>query len=352
MSDAQREGALNDQESASLAALARVFAPERAGLEAVLAAISDLSLEDIREWRAVASPTEIVDALALDEGPDGVATAWETLQSRGILPAEYAADGARAFVHPEVYPSRWSDESVEFARDTGRTVVVFQGARWSTGPDQLGRGDSSHVVEHRALSERPWCVSDVVAIASDARGVLTAESLMREYAARLERWGVAPGRDRTLWRVIGAGARMSVDEEWTAPQPPLGLQTVVTGPVSGDRAQFVLDHLGGALWGARDAAFDDRSAVVHLVRQQLWCALSWAARVRQGARVAAHLDVPRDLWGALFAELPDPFEPLRSLWSTGYVLQGIYEEGAILLAPREAEPVAAVRETPRRDTDE
>lgn len=339
---------ITPEEAGLLSALARVFAPDRAGLDAALAALSDLAIDDVRAWRAVAEPAEIVEALGLDGGPEGGAAAWETLQARGILPAEYDDPAGRAFVHPELYPSRWSDESVALARAAGKTVVVFQGARSLRGPDALGRGSYSHVVEHRALAGSPLSVADALALGSDARGVVTAESLVHEHAARLEAWGHTATSRRVLWHVLGPGMRMSVDEEWHAPEPPLGLQAVLGGAVRHGTAEALLERLSGPLWDD-PASPSNRAAVRNIARRQLWFTLAWAARADEGARVPRHLDVPTSLWGAPFAELPDPFEPLRSLWATGYVLQGFYDEGAIVLAPREAEPVAAVRATTRRD---
>lgn len=195
----------------------------------------------------------------------------------------------------------------------------------------------------------PPTVDAALMLGSDAEGVLTAEELVRECAARLRElgyptnpdgpvqwWVVPPSRNtRELavdgaWWQLGRFARESVNQM-------LGLKNVPPDDRT-STALFGAASEGRTLVDPRRGPSPGAEVLGHFVdaaMRALWSTRAWYLAARDGvtlpARPAAsdEAPLPRDAtveevtrggsWaGRAIGEAPDPFDPLLRLWATGY----------------------------------
>lgn len=298
--------------------------PDRARLAAVLAALFDASEDGMREllrvsalhaswkdarlelrWKRGLAPTveeertcgagrdaELSVEMAADE-------AWEMLSSRGLVPVEWLGAEGRGFrSHIEQGIAR--APAPEYPTWRRRDAGAVGGA--PRGEDPL----------HTA----PVTLRECVAIASDCAGASAAETLVHEVLARLEPWGVRRA-SRITWRVVDA-ARWRTERQsyWGEP-----LRAAVARVLEGSAYKLP------AGYGPADAS-----------PRPSWWALAAAeselARLWESLR-ADRVQVPKEAsdgsaWD--FAALPNPYEPLLAIWSTGFVFDELRADEAVLVA--------------------
>jgi hypothetical protein len=219
-----------------------------------------------------------------------------------------AAVWARAIAAGTI-PSNWADEPGRRFRATSAEPL---GPDAEPFPDRGGRA--------RYLLAAPPSARAALLFASDAAGLIEAERLGREAAARFEAWG-APKIARVAWRLAGN----PID------RPAAG------GARLGD-LRPAIERLRAALAGTAWIYHPDHQ---HERFRLIVDALRWAQRREQllgftlpamVRSTAGELAMPAALVGRRYEELPDPLEPWLALSLTGYSLWGITDSpvGAVL----------------------
>lgn len=192
---------------------ARVLAPRRDGLEAALAALTDVH----------ASWWSGHPAGSLTIGPNGVghpqtggtpwtttdaAEAWELLATRGVIPLAWVGDARRAFWCAACGGARGHESYYEGERDWVPCGVcaVECAACGGGGIDANTTGGTcrecgGHCVIGVGSVPHPPTVAACVALASDVAGVTQAEQLALEIAGRIDAWV-----QRVVWRAVPADA--------------------------------------------------------------------------------------------------------------------------------------------------
>lgn len=164
----------------------------------------------------------------------------------------------------------------------------------------------------------PVTVDDAVVLACDPRGLALAGELALSFAARSAAWEAPPtpvAVTRVEWRVVAAdgwfqhyGDRYRMTAVLKELMRALGAAS--TDFLSTRAVRAVLDVTGP---GYAQRVADDVAAYV------LW----------QEA-VARDLHRPD---GAAYRDLADPTEAMIDLWSTGYALDHLRDDAAVLVAP-------------------
>ena len=314
--------------------------PERPRLFEVLAAATGLPLECVRVMRNRADVS--LDWRTLNwHGPDGrpvttgkggiadVRQLWEALLARDLIPEDWADDPRRAF----------DSGGRRGIGAGGREVWLGTEAQWPRGapPDPLvpmfdergnliAYGGAYHRIEC-VLLPHPPSVAVAVALASDPRGVATAEACARELAARLAPWKAATPSERVVWRVSGVSGVLPQDGVSVREAAP-ALATAVDAalvqmargaPDAVPRLAFAApcadDEYAAGVW--RRAAADPRASVMSLA-DDVVTGQSWAP-------------VPERVAGRRYRDLPDPFAPALDLWNLGYGFGGVLDDGAVVL---------------------
>lgn len=245
-------------------------APERPpNLVAVLACLSG--------WTPAVVEDHLAGRLREDGAPqpplcvprrfDDASEFWEALVARGLVPSDWASNPRRAF--SGMYPCHGCPAGRPYdCRDCEGT--------------------------HRAPDTRPYpaSVEFVVALAADPRRVATCEALASEAAARLVPWGAdADANAGVLW--------IAARDPWLA----------VTGSLA---AQAVEYSVAVALRCA-----PERGDAVPLPPRLDALAARWAEAARRGLRVQRRGRADLAAVGRRFADLPDPYAPLRDLAARG-----------------------------------
>lgn len=215
-------------------------------------------------------------------------------------------------------PQAWRDDPGRRFRATASELTRLGISNAEPFPDRGGHA--------RHLLAAPASARAALLFASDPQGMSEAERLARQAAAHFEAWG-APKVARIAWRLAG-----NPIDRVSAGGAPLGdlrpaierLRAALAGTVRIDQREH--EHLRFALvvdalrWSTR--------------REQL-LNTALPARVRSTSSTvstSSELDMPAELVGRRFAELPDPLAPWLALTLTGYSLWAITNSpsGAVL----------------------
>jgi hypothetical protein len=263
---------------------ARVFAPERPRLEEARSAV---------------------------EGVEDAAEAWEMLAARGLIPAEWMGDGERVFA------------------DDGPPPALA---------DRGFSGHPTHAAVLRYLSEGPLlCDGPPTVLAawtlgSDVAGMTTAERVAREAVRLLAPWG-APQPSRVCWRIVDPA-------EWDT-QPgdyrhmpaavAVGCSFVATPTVERAILRAKNYDFGTPKWRA---AFTWECAAQwrYLARTRNLIAAK-SSEVAERLAQGGYPPIPKELSIKAFSEIESPFDPLLSLWASGYALDAITEHVIVIAAP-------------------
>ena len=289
---------------------------------------------DLRESGAIAAPRAVVAAMssqpfahlhlerlqhfffrpsrpllgaALDVARDShsPAEAWEAMASRGIIPPDWAPHDTRCFV-----------------------------------PDD----DEGEVVAGWCPPTRSACV----AFASDAAGVVTAESLAWELAARLAVWGVARPR-RVCWRVGPRVHPLSLRSAGFAPVVGTLRTLVALWSASPRQARYALRDRSSRRREAREALREDRTAqhdallygqgsarLCGLADELSHLAALWDFATREFLHISKlavlRNRLPGELVGVRVGAMRSPVEPLVALYGLGYGLGPLTAETLTLTA--------------------
>lgn len=250
--------------------------------------------------------------------------AWRALAARGLLPPSFATPRRRYF--------RLS-EKVVCARCRGKGRV----GGYSGDPDEWEEDawtcsectSQGAVIGSEIDLDVPPSLDACIALASDPEGVSAAEAFAEEAAKGLARWGF-PWDGRMIWRVSGPlhVCKWSFSEAL--------------------RIFDFLQHGDKEVWkSAASTAFaervhDVRTGVFYTRAQRHACGDQfWRAASARGDVVPATvsgvsdeaLRPPAQIVGRPFAELPNPFAPLLSIWELGYVPVNVAPGPIVLLCP-------------------
>jgi hypothetical protein len=298
--------------------------PDRAKLVAVLAALFDVDERAMGEvmrapglaarwedekvelrWRAGSAPAmEATRACAVLKGTASVTLAmsaeeaWEAVSARGFVPVEWLSAEARSFRgHIEqgiaraalpAYVNRW--------RSRAETEKTARGA------DPVGSG--------------PLSLRACVSIAADCDGLIATEALVREVLERLEPWGVHKVQ-RICWRIVDASRwRTERQSYWSE-----SLRATIASVVS--EMPFKLPPGYGPTDPAPKPAWWSLAAAESSLAK-LWDELATSNVARPDGLHPARL---RE-----FRALPNPYEPLLAIWSTGFVFDELTRDEAVLVA--------------------
>ncbi|MBL8683623.1 MAG: hypothetical protein JNK05_30915 [Myxococcales bacterium] len=225
------------------------------------------------------------------EGCADVRALFESLASRGIVPEAWLDDERREFV-----------------------------------------ADFDAAVGAREGSSLPTSVEAAVVLASDVRGVTTAEALAREIVAGLVSWRV-PQPSRVRWWMARESTASSKE---TDPPATRGRRL--------DRAIYELN----VRWPLRRAYYslavaeNNGARKAPSIKRSLVAESAKAARCRSEVAEALASDLEASwLWqiatddgwkynGVPFAKLSCPFWAILALWKCGYTLVDIHERAVVL----------------------
>jgi hypothetical protein len=198
---------------------------------------------------------------------------------------------------------------------------------WIEEPARLFSGGAPMKAPPRPC---PRDLSQALLLASDVRGVLTAEALAWEAAARLQPWGVSrPGK--VLWWLVDLEAERALpDLRLPGAIPWAGVFEALRGveafPLPEDQRAAVarrraqLQARAAAAWGAalKAAALDaDLDA-------------AWRLAAARGLKIPGPTRTTRPV-GSAFSELPGPLQPILEIWGLGYALFLIRSDVLVLL---------------------
>lgn len=201
-----------------------------------------------------------------------VAELWETLATRGVIPAEWVGDERRVF---------------DCDPDAATTAAC----------NACGRVDAEHPMAH------PPDVGCCLALASDPVGVATAEALAREVAARLVPWGLLDTHQRrVVWRVVASGYL-----ELTRGGYPLAI--IENCPARNAYTE--------AVWVDRRRRPE---AYQH-------------GKTTSDAWWLGHVELYANDYPCMGDSRPNPFEPELEILRTGYVLEAITDHAIVLVCP-------------------
>jgi hypothetical protein len=274
----------------------------------------ELSLSDKSLVARVFAPArpKLREVLEVASASDDAAEVWETLAARGVIPSEWMGDGERVFAEDERPPAL-----AERAFNDQPTYAAVQ----------------RYLEEGPRLCDVPPTVAAACALASDVQGMTTAERVAREAVRRLAVWG-APQPHRVCWRIVDP-------DRWET-QP-------------GDYRHMPAAIAVGCAFAMTPSAEKNLlRARAHVFGTPAWrasftweCTAHWRYLARGRAQIAPprsdvldRLDsggyptIPKPLRGKRFSELENPFEPLLSLWASGYALDAITPSLIVLAAPR------------------
>lgn len=284
------------------------------GSETLSLRADDLEMDDSSLTAKLFLPARAQLALAQATVADltDPAEAWETLAARGVVSPEWISDSDRVFAEAEVPPAL---------------------ERGGSGQPSY-EGIKQYLENGPRLCDVPPTVEFATLLASDVVGIETAEQVARETVRRLEPWG-CPQSHRIAWRLVQR-------ETWET-QP--GDYRHMTAAVAVGGAFRPLERSMPALVRARKYAFGTpewRAAYS-------WeCAAQWRELSRrevyipstslEWARNSGYPEVPSELKKKRFSELPNPFEPLLSLWAAGYALDVITPSVIVLALPHQRAP--------------
>lgn len=282
------ELALSDKELTE-----RVFEPDRSKLDATRDAVLDV---------------------------DDPAEAWEMLAARGLVPSEWLGDSDRVFAEDE-RPPALAERS--FNDQPTRAAVL------------------RYLDEGPRLCDVPPTVIAACSLACDITGVSTAERVAREAVRRLAEWG-APQPTRVCWRIVDP-------EEWET-QPgdyrhmpaalAVGAAYVPTPTTERSIMRARTYDFGTPAWRA---AFTWECAALWRLVSKGNRTIAPSTSLALGAITdGGYPAIPLELRSKRFADVPNPFEPLLSLWAAGYALDAITSNVIVLAAPRVKEKRAAI----------
>jgi hypothetical protein len=213
----------------------------------------------------LAASTAAIQGMTTDQG-------WEMLVKLGLVPMEFASDRRRSY---------------------GENVG----------------GQSIKPSDRPTILKRPSSLSAVLTVAADPEGMVVAENFARELAQRLTAW-TAVCNDQVVWYFM----ERPIDYI-----PYLGLAY----DSARDTVNLTLDENGIN----SDALLPDKEQV------PLPILVRWGLAAWEAWRKAESLNL--EIWGpswpldhkmfSRFSDLPNPFEPLLDLWSTGYLLYSSFE---------------------------
>lgn len=271
-----------------------------------------LSDKDLTARVFVPSRPRLAEAMAAVDGVDDPAEAWEMLAARGLVPAEWMGDGERVFAEDERPPA------LAERGFSGHPTHAAVRSYLELGP---------------RLCDGPPTVLAACTLGSDVEGMTTAERVAREAVRLLEPWG-APQPTRICWRIVDP-------DDWET-QPgdyrhmpaavAVGCSFVATPTVERAILRAKNYDFGTPRWRA---AFT-------------WeCAAQWRYLARTKKKIAAtgsevtdrleqggYPKIPTELASKTFAEVESPFDPLLSLWASGYALDAITTHTIVIAAPR------------------
>jgi hypothetical protein len=209
--------------------------------------------------------------------------AWETLAVRGLIPNDWVDTRDRRFRAPDA-PAI----------------------------------DLSH----------PPTVAGAIAIASDVAGVLRAEALAREVAARFAPWFPWCDPHAAVWRLFRRVTDVSLHADDL-------LREIRTALARSSRVEPLQPQNG-----RRASALAPVGSVFERQRECARC-WRWSADARQHVQTRGRgaYRTPASPAALRFDQLANPFPPLFDLWATGYALDRL-EPAAVVLAGLEVLPIA------------
>ncbi|MDP3277674.1 MAG: hypothetical protein Q8Q09_21000 [Deltaproteobacteria bacterium] len=278
------------------------------------ALVDELMLNDAALTRRVFRPSQDHRALsrAAVEGVEDPAEAWEVLASRGVIPATWVDSSERVFALDET------------------PMGLEPGSRSGTATHD---GVLAYLSRGPTVQDVPPTVDAVVALGADVKGVTTAEQVAREAVRRLAPFGV-PQPNLVCWRVVDVASWATQPGDYRHMPVAIVLNQAFERGEVHDRSlkRAKLHPFGTPAWRA---AFT-------------WeCAGQWRAAARTNSvilsarapcieqiRDSGYPPIAETLYGEKFSSLANPFEPLLSLWASGYALDAITPTMIVLAAPR------------------
>jgi hypothetical protein len=302
-----------------------ILRPDRARLAGVLAALLDADEREIEavlrapslvaRWMAEGldlswkcSDTPMIEPRAWCQARGGVAKAavvmaadeaWELLASRGFVAIEWLGDEGRGF-------------RTHIEQGIVRAELPEYVSRWrARGGEKPARSKGAD-----GLYGAPQTLRACVALAADREGLEAAEVLVREVVTRLAPWGVAPVRT-VSWRTVDAARWRTERQSWWS-EP---LRSTIASVLKS--MHFTLPPG----YGPTDPP--PRPSWWSLAAAEGSLAKLWDELRAEGVARADGVDssLLRD-----FSALPNPYEPLLSIWSTGFVFDELKGDEAVLVA--------------------
>lgn len=298
--------------------------PDRAKLAAVMAALFDVDEEAMREvmrasglvarwtddrvvlqWHAGSAPAmeetavcEVNGRVAHAATSMSAEEAWELFSARGFVPVEWLGAESRSFrAHIEQGIARAVNTNVRRWRATAApTKAPSKGA------------DPS--------SPSPLSLRACVTMAADCDGAIAAEVLVREVLERLQPWGVRK-QQRICWRIVDASRWRTERQSYWSDSLRDTIASVLEGlPYQLPAGYRPTDPPPKPAWWSLAAAESELA--------RLWDELASNGVARGMGKNGA---VVRD-----FRTLPNPYEPLLAIWSTGFVFDELTADEAVLVA--------------------
>jgi hypothetical protein len=289
----------------------------------------ELALTDTELWARVFRPdrSRFGDAVEAALGIEDPAEVWETLAARGFVPAEWLGDGERVFAEDERPPAL-----AERGFNDQPTYAAMR----------------RYLEEGPRLVDLPPNARAACTIACDVTGVTTAERVAREAVRRLQPWG-APQPTRVCWRIVEPESWETQPGDWRhwPAAMALGAAVVPTPTIEKNILRAHRYDFGTPRWRA---AFTWENAA-------LWRLLSANGRtfiassrsgVNERIEQGGYPPIPAELREQPFSAVLNPFEPLLSLWASGYALDAITPSLIVLAAPVVAPERIAVVPAARR----
>lgn len=225
--------------------------------------------------------------------------AWELFASRGLVPVEWLAGEGRAF-------------RTHIEQGIARAEPPAYVNLWRVGGRDVKKTEKGEDLAFAC----PPTVRACVALAADCASAVAAETLVHEVLERLEPWGVRKVR-RVSWRVVDASRWRTVRQSYWSESLRATIASVLGSmSFSLPNGYGPTDPTPRPSWWSLAAA---ESAL-----SRLWDELSMASVVRPDGLDPALL---RD-----FRRLPNPYEPLLAIWSTGFVFDELLGDEAVLVA--------------------
>src|SRR5581483_12147418 len=150
----------------------------------------------------------------------------------------------------------------------------------------------------------------------------TAEALAREIAERLRPWN-APPVVAVSWRLLRVPADVSLESRGTLSAPTAALGMALSNAPPEPATDMSQPLLGNPVK-------DKISMAVSQAREDSGYGERWAEISRTDRVVPPWTSTPVTSIGKRFADLPDPFKPLMTFWTTGYFFDYVDTDAVVL----------------------